>query len=609
VDNITINNLRNNFGVITVNQGNLYLPPTNANPRQLTYAGLSIASDSHLYISIVSDLTITGNTFLGNNLDITGSVNQTYQGAVQVGTNVTLNASETVTFGSTINSTVSNSYGLEVNASNGISFGDNIGGTNPLAYLTANGPASLPAIVNTFGSQVYKSSVVLNHDTTLTTTGIYAGTYLLGSVDGANYKSQSLTISSKSTYIAGNVGFINQINDLTVTSENIYLFADVHTYRSQTYNGDVWIGDGSNLANAVGTLANGISGVTNSVLGALDYSVFNYNFRQWHSFVKTSNASHLRTLVSEDPSITFNGHLNDYSSTPLHTLALAAISNNGETPTINFNFGSGETRRLYSINAQTMWTWDRNTSFGQVNFNGQRMLTQTDQTYRTQNINSMARNYVPIIDMPPGKLTVLLPNGTFNMQQYGISNGAGTGNVKILITSAGSLGKLSTGTSVKTESKSQESKGDTFSGGGGFSGGSSGSTSSGNSGSNSGNQGGSSNQGSGSQGNTVPGGGNGGGNNNAAGNSNGSSTISGGKTDPPITVVQSNAAAPKSSGSSLGSISLGSIVQSLMGSQNTAKSLPSIAGQRSPIGVAVVDVGGIEADDPNFALNDTKKKK
>jgi hypothetical protein len=46
-----------------------------------------------------------------------------------------------------------------------------------------------------------------------------------------------------------------------------------------------------------------------------------------------------------------------------------------------------------------------------------------------------------------------------------------------------------------------------------------------------------------------------------------------------------------------------------MGSQNTAKSLPSIAGQRSPIGVAVVDVGGIEADDPNFALNDTKKKK
>jgi hypothetical protein len=107
----------------------------------------------------------------------------------------------------------------------------------------------------------------------------------------------------------------------------------------------------------------------------------------------------------------------------------------------------------------------------------------------------------------------------------------------------------------------------------------------------------------------VPGGGNGGGNNNAAGNSNGSSTSSGGKTEPPITVVQSNAAAPKSSGSSLGSISLGSILQSLSGAGNSSKSLPSIAGQRSPIGVAVVDVGGIEADDPNFALNDTKKKK
>ena len=608
-DDITINNLSNNFGVITVNQGNLTLPPSDANPRQLSYAGLSIASNSHLYIDNVSDLTVTGNTYLGNNLDITGSVNQTYQGTVQIGANITLSASETITFGSTINSTVSNSYGLEVNAPNGISFGDNIGGTNPLAYLTANGPASIPAIVNTFGSQVYKSSVVLNHDTTLTSTGIYAGVYLLGSVEGASSKSQSLTISSKNTYIAGNVGFANQINDLTVTSENIYLFADVRTYRSQTYNGDVWIGDRSNLPSALsalGALATGINGVTSSVLGALDYSVFNYNFRQWHSFIKTSNASRLRTLVSEDPSITFNGHLNDYSSTPTHTLALAAISNNWETPTITFNFGSGDTNRLYSINVQTMWTWDRNTSFGQVNFNGQRMLTKTDQTYRTQNMNSMARNYVPIIDMPPGKLTVLLPNGTFNMQQFGISNGSTAGNVKILITSTASIANLSPTSSVKSEGKPTASSGDTFTGSGKFDGGTSGSTQTGSGSNGGGNQGGSSNQGSGSQGNTAPGSGNGGGNNNSAGNNNGSGSSSGGKTEPPVTLVATNSAPPKSSGSSLGSISLGGIMQSLMASGNSDKSLPSIAGQRSPIGVAVVDVGGIEADDPNF---DTKKKK
>jgi hypothetical protein len=356
----------------------------------------------------------------------------------------------------------------------------------------------------------------------------------------------------------------------------------------------------------LGALATGINGVTSSVLGALDYSVFNYNFRQWHSFIKTSNASRLRTLVSEDPSITFNGHLNDYSSTPTHTLALAAISNNWETPTITFNFGSGDTNRLYSINVQTMWTWDRNTSFGQVNFNGQRMLTKTDQTYRTQNMNSMARNYVPIIDMPPGKLTVLLPNGTFNMQQFGISNGSTAGNVKILITSTASIANLSPTSSVKSEGKPTASSGDTFTGSGKFDGGTSGSTQTGSGSNGGGNQGGSSNQGSGSQGNTAPGSGNGGGNNNSAGNNNGSGSSSGGKTEPPVTLVATNSAPPKSSGSSLGSISLGGIMQSLMASGNSDKSLPSIAGQRSPIGVAVVDVGGIEADDPNF---DTKKKK
>ena len=193
------------------------------------------------------------------------------------------------------------------------------------------------------------------------------------------------------------------------------------------------------------------------------------------------------------------------------------------------------------------------------------------------------------------------------MQQFGISNGSTAGNVKILITSTASIAKLSPTSSVKNEGKPTTSSGDTFTGSGKFDGGTNGTTQTG-SGSNGGggNQGGSSNQGSGSQSNIAPGTtGNGGGNNNSAGNNNGNGS-SGGKTEPPVTLVATNSAPPKSSGSSLGSISLGGIVQSLMGSGNSVKSLPSIAGQRSPIGVAVVDVGGIEADDPNF---DTKKKK
>ena len=74
-------------------------------------------------------------------------------------------------------------------------------------------------------------------------------------------------------------------------------------------------------------------------------------------------------------------------------------------------------------------------------------------------------------------------------------------------------------------------------------------------------------------------------------------------------MIAANTPAPSSGGSSVGAISLGSIMQALGGNKTPEKSLPSLEGQRLPIGLAVVDVGAIEADDPNVALNDKKKKK
>ena len=230
-------------------------------------------------------------------------------------------------------------------------------------------------------------------------------------------------------------------------------------------------------------------------------------------------------------------------------------------------------------------------------------------------MNTMAKNYVPIIDMPPSVFRVISPT-TFNMQQFGISNGSTAGNVKTLFTSTASIGRLSSSSSTKTSSSSGTSSGETFTGSGSFTGGSSGSTATGGGGSSGGNQGGSTGNGGGLPGNGGGSSGNGGGSSGnggaspgTSGGNNGSGATGGGKTEPPVTLVAKNSAPPMSSGSSLGSISLGSIIQSLSGAGNSGKSLPSIAGQRSPIGVAVVDVGGIEADDPNLALNDTKKKK
>jgi filamentous hemagglutinin family protein len=612
VDNITINNLRSNFGAMTVNQGSLTLASDNLSARQFTFDSLYIKdATTNLHLQNVTDLTVTGNTYFGNNLDFDDGANhnQTYEGSVTLANNIKLSASESITFGSAIDSSSQNLYGLEVSAPIGISFTGNIGGTNPLAYLTLDSPTSLPATVNTFGDQVYKSSVILNHDTTLTTSGIYARVYLLGSVDGAAYKSQSLTVSSTKTFILGDVGRNNQINALTVTSKNIYLFADVHTYLSQTYNGDVWIGDGTNILSAIGSnLAAGMNGVRNSYLYNLKNSDFNYSYRQWKSNVTANNPSLIRTLISDDPHITFNGNLNDYIDYKVkdqkaltHTLLVGALSTSWWDTSVTVKQGSGNVNRLYSINIQTGYI--PNNNFGHIDFNKQEIWTLADQTYRTDNMNTQARNYAPILDRPPGRLTVLLPNGTYNPANFGITNGAAPGTVKILVTTPSSLGKLSTGSTVKTvtsESAGNSSYGGSSSGGssGGTFGGGSGSTSSG----------GNNNGGNNNGGNSTPtqgGGGNSSGNNNTGGNNNNGGE-KGGKIEPPVTLVATNSAPPKSSGSSLGSISLGGIMQSLMASGNSGKSLPSIAGQRSPIGVAVVDVGGIEADEPNF---DTKKKK
>jgi hypothetical protein len=616
VDNIIINNLRNDFGVVTVNKGSLYLPPSDANPRQLTYAGLSIAPDSHLYISNVSDLTVTGDTYLGNNLDITGSNNQTYLSPVQLGSNISLNASQSILFGSTIDSVSASPYGLEVNAPAGITFMGNIGSTNPLAYLTVGGAALLPASVKTFGDQVYKSSVVLNNDTNLTSSGIYSGVYLLGAIDAREARSQSLTITSSKTYLIGNIGQNKKINALIVNSQNIYLFADVYTANSQTYNGDVWIGDGSNIVSAIGsTLAAGISGVSTSFLANLHYTVFNYSYRQWHSYSKYINPSRVRTLISEDPIITFNGKLNDYESTAAHTLLLAAISSSWERPTINFNNGSGEVNRLYSINAQTMWTWDRNTSFGDVNFNNKQMLTKSDQTYRTEYFNSIARNYAPINDMPPGKFTVISPN-SFNPNNYGITNGAAPGTVKILVTAPPKIGNLSTTSSVKTVNTStgETTSSTTTSSFSGGSSGSTGSPSSGGGSSGGGTSGGGSSgggtSGGGSSGGGTSGGGSSGGGTSGGGSSGGGTSgggTSGGGSPPPVTVVTTNTNPPDRAGSTIGAISLGSIMQGLFGSSAQQKSLPSLGGTKAPLGIAVVDVGAIQADCPTAVATAPKK--
>jgi hypothetical protein len=70
--------------------------------------------------------------------------------------------------------------------------------------------------------------------------------------------------------------------------------------------------------------------------------------------------------------------------------------------------------------------------------------------------------------------------------------------------------------------------------------------------------------------------------------------------------VTTNTNPPDKSGASLGAISLGSIMQGLFGSSATQKALPSLGGEKSPLGIAVVDVGAIQADCPSVAATSKK---
>jgi hypothetical protein len=388
---------------------------------------------------------------------------------------------------------------------------------------------------------------------------------------------------------------------------------------TQTYNGDVWIVDGSNIASAIGpTLSAGVSGVSSSFLNTLYYSTFNYNNSGYNasgpqnSYVRSLGPQYIRTLISADPTVTFNGKINDYNAIPTHTLLIGAIAYNwwdssrgntnipniGWLPVINMNQGAGDINQLASINAQTM-VLNQYNSYGYINFNNKKVLTAYDQTYRTWDMKTQATNYVPITIQ--GTYNVIQNVGVYNARNFGITNGSTPNAIRITVRTPPSI---DTPTSTVRVDVNGAAATQTFSGGSGSTGftaqasSSSGTTSTGtpNSG-----IGGGSNQG-GSNGGGLGGGGS---NGNSGGGSGGGNT--GGNSPPPVTVVAANKAAPLQGGSSLGAISLGSIMQALRGNNAPEKSLPSLEGQRLPLGLAVVDVGGIEADDPNFALNKKKK--
>jgi hypothetical protein len=190
--------------------------------------------------------------------------------------------------------------------------------------------------------------------------------------------------------LGDSIGSIARLNDFTVTGSRINILADILTGMTQTYNGSTYIGNASFIGKEAKV----------GFLFESDYkSYFEYgatNTIPGSSIVYLdTNPIYVRTMISVDPIITFNGAVND-TIPDTHTLLLAAISDQSvpasagaaainNVASINFNDTVGADAPLYSLNSQVrvnVIQADSATAFvGQINVIDS-VSTYSNQTYR-----------------------------------------------------------------------------------------------------------------------------------------------------------------------------------------------------------------------------------
>ncbi len=127
------------------------------------------------------------------------------------------------------------------------------------------------------------------------------------------------------------------------------MLADILTATSQTYTGNIFIGDATylNKPRTLGFLFNGYREYFEYQRGALVSSIDYLN----------TNPMYIRTLISEYPSVVFNGSVNDVIVNT-HTLLVAAIAPSiasaaSSPPAIVYGEPVGAIAPLYSVNSQT----------------------------------------------------------------------------------------------------------------------------------------------------------------------------------------------------------------------------------------------------------------
>ena len=236
-----------------------------------------------------------------------------------------------------------------------------------------------------------------------------------------------LNSGSANIVIGDSVGSKARFNGLTATANNIYVLADILTAQTQIFNGSVFIGDLKYLGKTP----------TVGFLYQANYTpYFQYHSGSYVSRIDylDANPIYIRTLISQDPVITFNGPVNDVVPNT-HTLLLAAIapaapSNNfsaiNAAANINFMSAVGTIAPLYSLNAQTVLNSavanNANIHLGSIGVTGG-VTTYGTQYYRA---NMLAAQAAPLAGAvvfsvydPAASVNFLLPMQTLDNSGIG----------------------------------------------------------------------------------------------------------------------------------------------------------------------------------------------
>ena len=383
----------------------------------------------------VLNINLSNATSMPMNISGSGTVTIAGQGRITLTGHNPYTGNTTLNAGSVLIAGSNSAVGVGNMISNGASFGTATGVVLPALNVT--GPVTLLSSITTTGAQSYgnltlattavglNGSVGGNTNPVITLASQSGGNIsLFGTVDGAANKTQSLTINAGSgiVTIGDSISSVRRINSLAVTGGSIYILADVLTSLSQTYTGSVLIGDASYLGKpkTVGFLQGTFDSCCVYAIGASQSLVVYKPDAQ-------VDKANIRTLISEDPEVIFNGTVNDVVP-DTHTLLVAAITpvsiSSLNTPQaindaakVKFNGAVGSQSRLYSINAQTISALDRTTSHvGSIDFiDG--VATYTDQTYRanatfSQSSNLAGGEVVFAVYEPSAYMTFFLPAQT-----------------------------------------------------------------------------------------------------------------------------------------------------------------------------------------------------